>query len=267
MSDSSVDLNLLYKTALAGIHRAYVFMRFGVQGVSVIDFEDTALPGRNQILIVPEPIPQDMLNGYLTQFRAWVIGNGLRELVETYCQFLDEVYAHGLTALSSPDFPRLQKTFEQASLREKVRRLREEMNIEGGCSHHFENFSAARNALTHGAGTVRRRDYTDGDALAITWQGIEAYFLGDDGNRYRVGDEPQGMQLREPIESIIVDRERRWKLGQRVILSATDLVEICFMTNYDSINILNALREFGLRHNVRMTAATIVRGGDQDDES
>ena len=151
---AAIDLNVLYRTALSGIHRAYVFMRFGARGVSVGDFDDTRLPGRNQLLIVPEPMPQDMLDGYLSQFRAWVVGNGLRELIETYCQFLDEVYGHALAVVSPPDHDRLLRTFEQVSLREKVRRLREEMGIDGGFSKHFESLAAARNALTHGAGTV-----------------------------------------------------------------------------------------------------------------
>lgn len=50
MSDAPIDLELLYRVALASIHRACVFIRFGVQGVAVGDFEDTRLPGRNQIL-------------------------------------------------------------------------------------------------------------------------------------------------------------------------------------------------------------------------
>jgi hypothetical protein len=236
-------------------------MRFGVQGVSVGDFEDTRLPGRNQLLIVPEPMPQDMLDGYLSQFRAWVVGNGLRELVETYCQFLDEVYGHGLTIQSPPDHDRLLRTFEQASLREKVRRLREEMGIDGGFSQHFESLTAARNALTHGAGTVRVRDCTDGNELVITWRGLEVYFTGDDGVRYRVGDEPPETQLREPLESVTVDREKRWACGAKVELSAHDLAEISFMAIHEAIDVLDALRAFGLQHGVTMKPAAIVRGG------
>jgi hypothetical protein len=82
---ATLDLNhLLYRTALAGIQRAYVFMRFGVQGVSVVDFDDTELPGRLQIGIVPEPMPKQrsrIIKDYVEQFRPWIVGNGLRELV------------------------------------------------------------------------------------------------------------------------------------------------------------------------------------------
>lgn len=261
MNDEPIDLDLLYRTALAGIHRAYVFMRFGVQGVSVGDFDDTRLPGRKDLLIVPEPMPQDMLDNYLARFRAWVVGNGLRELIETYCHFLDEVYGHGLAILSPPDHDRLLRTFEQASLREKVRRLREEMSIDGGFSQHFESLTAARNALTHGAGTVRVRDCTEGNELVITWRGLEVFFTGEDGVRYRIGDEPTEIQLREPLESVTVDREKRWKCGEKVELSAYDLVEISFMANHEAIDVLDALQEFGLRRSVIMKAATIVRGG------
>jgi hypothetical protein len=255
-----IDLNLLYQSALTGIQRAHVFMRFGAQGVSVCDFDGTRLPGRKDLSIVPEPMPQEVLDSYLAQFRAWVVGMGLRELVETYCQFLDEVYGHGLAILSPPDHERLQRTFEQASLREKVRRLRQEMGIDGGFSEHFETLTAARNALTHGTGTVRARDCTDGNELVITWRGLEVYFTGEDGVRYRVGGEPREMQLREPLETITVDRQRRWARGEKVELSAYDLAEITFMANHEAMDVLDSLREFGLRHGVITNAAIMIRG-------
>lgn len=71
MTNEPIDLDHLYRAALVGIHRAYIFMRFGAQGVHVSNFEDTELPGRNQLLIVPEPMPKEMLQDYLIQFRAW----------------------------------------------------------------------------------------------------------------------------------------------------------------------------------------------------
>jgi hypothetical protein len=257
----AIDLNLLYRTALAGIHRAYVFMRLGVQGLSIFDFEGTELPGRHHIEIVPEPMPPELLESYVDQFRAWVVGNGLRELIETYCRFLDEVYGHGLEVLAPADHDERQRAFEEASLREKTRLLWAEMDIEGPFATHIESFSAARTALTHGAGTVRRDDCTDGDELAVTWRAEEVFCYGTNGERYRVLDAPPDLELREPIDRVTVDRERRWTLGQKVQLPPRDLAEICLMANLEAIAVLDALREFGERHGVTMKAAEIVRGG------
>lgn len=239
-------------------------MRFGVRGVSPRDFEETELPGRVQIAIVPEPMPEKVLNDYVVQFRAWIVGNGLRELVETYSKFLDQVYGHGLEILSSMDLDRRQRSFEQASLRDKVHRLRAEMGIDGGFSQHLESLTAARNALTHGTGTVRRRDCTDGDELVMTWRGIENFFTDGDGVRHRIGDEPSEVRLREPLEVVTVDRERRRKLGQRVELTAFDLTEICYMANHDSIDVLERLRAFGASRGINMMPAKMVRGGYTD---
>jgi len=242
-------------------------MRFGVRGVSVGDFEETELPGRLQISVVPEPMPEKMLNDYVAQFRAWIVGNGLRELVETYSQFLDQVYAHGLEVLSPTDLDRRQHTFEQVSLRDKIQRLRAEMGIDGGFSQHLESLTIARNALTHGTGRVRPRDCTDGGELVITWRGIECFFTDDDGVRHRIGDEPPEVRLRDPLESVTVDRQRRWKLGQRVELTAFDLTEICYMANHDSIDVLEGLRAFGASRSVNMVPAKMIRGGSDDTET
>jgi hypothetical protein len=263
-SNEAIDLNVLYRAALAGIHRAYVFMRFGTQGISVYDFEDTRLPGRNELLIVPEPMGREMLEDYLAQFQSWVVGNGLRELIETHCHFLDQVYGHALAVAKSPDQDRLLRTFEQASLREKLRRLRDEMGIDAGFSEHLESLTPARNALTHGSGVVRARDCSDGRTLVIRWRGLDVFFTGDDGVRYRIGDEPKDMELREPLEGVTVERERSWAQGARIELSAHDLAEITFMANHEAIEVLDSLRSFAERHGVTMKRAMIIRGGEPE---
>jgi hypothetical protein len=261
MNEPVVDLNLLYQSALKGIHRAYMFMCFGSLGIRDGDFLFAELRGKLKIQIVPEPMPPNKLSHYAEQFRAWVIGNGLRELVEIFSQFLDEVYVHALQTTTLSDQGNRQKTFENAALRTKIRRLRQEMNIEGTYAQHFESLVAVRNALTHGVGVVRLRDCTLADELAVSWRGVEAYFVAANGVRYRIGDHPFGVELREPLETVFLNREKRWKLGERVELTSGELTEICFMANHEAIDILQSLREFGLRHNVTMKAATIIRGG------
>lgn len=256
-----IDLNRVYTEALAGIHRAYIFMRFGSYGLSISDFEDTELPGKMQILVVPEPMSEVALKDYTAQFKAWVVGNGLRELVETFSQFLDEIYLIGMGIAFPHDRIRRMKLFHEASLRSKVQRLRDELQIEGIFARHFESFTAARNALTHGIGIVRQRDCTEGDELVITWRGIENYFVAEDGVRYRIGDEPSGVHLREPIEIVRPDREKRWKVGERVQLSAYELTEICFMANYEAVDVTDSLRDFAKRHGTVLEAVEIVRGG------
>jgi len=91
--------------------------------------------------------------------------------------------------------------------------------------------------------------------------GLEVYSTGEDGAKYRVGDEPAEVQLRKPLESVIVDREKRWACGEKVELSAYDLAETSFMANHEAIDVLDALQEFGLRYGVTMKPAAIIRGG------
>lgn len=258
---AGIDLNRVYREALTGIHRAYVFMRFGNRGLSIAGFEETAFPGNMQILVVPEPMSEAVLNDYIGQFKAWIVGNGLRELVETFSHFLDEIYRIGLDLTTPDDGAKRLKGFQEASLRSKVQRLRDEFQIEGVFARHFESFTAARNALTHGSGMVRQRDCADNGELAITWRGIENSFVADDGTRYRIGDEPKGTPLREPIELERPIRERRWRVGEKVELSARDLTEICFMANYEAVDVTDALREFAQKHGTILEAVEIIRGG------
>jgi hypothetical protein len=256
-----IDLTPLYQSILNDIYRAYIFMRFGSTKPHIHDFRDTDLPGKQQILIVPEPVSAEQLGDYIAQFRAWTIGNGLRELVESYGNFLDAVYQQAVCLKPLPSDE--VKSFHQLALRGKIQRLRDTFGIDGGFSKQFESFSAVRNTLAHGVGIVRPRDCLDGQPLLIlNWRGIDVYFQDDQGNRYKIGEEPDGTKLREPLDTITVDRQKSWKIGERVDLTPFELSEICYMAKHDALEVLQSLAEFAAQYGVEMIVPEYVLGGE-----
>jgi hypothetical protein len=230
-------------------------------------FEETELRGSLEILVVPEPMPEDVLKNYNEQYVSWILGNGLRDLVEAFAHFLDQIYAAGLTLAPSADQAKRMKKFEQVSLGAKVKTLKDEFQIEGMYACHFESFVFARNALAHGAGIVRQKHCTDGDALVITWLGLDPSLLASDGNRYEANKLPAGVQFVEPLRHERPVRERRWKVGERVRLTATDLAEITYMASHEAIDVCDALCEFALKQGIRLKQVTIIRGGSDDPTS
>ncbi len=235
-SQRAIDLDSIYKEVLAEVHRAFVFMRFGHRGVSLSQFDETLLPGNLQIVVVPEPMPESVLNDYNEQYIAWILGNGLRDLVEAFA----------------------------SSLRSKVKILRDEFQIEGIYARHFESFVMARNALAHGSGIVRRKHCNDGADLVITWLGIDPKFLASDGNRYEANKLPDGTHFIEPMQVERPVRERRWKVGERVRLTPTDLAEITYMASHEAVDVCDALCEFAQKRGIKLKQVTIIRGGSAE---
>jgi len=229
-----------------------------------MDFEETELKGNLQILVVPEPMAPEVLKEYQQQYVSWILGNGLRDLVEAFARFLDNIYEVGLTLSPSADQQKRLRFFEAQTLRPKVKILRDEFQIEGMYARHFESFVAARNSLAHGAGVVRRRDCTVGDELVITWDGLDSALVANDGNRYEPNELPEGLQFlpTSPIKRL--PREKRWKIGERVQLGAKDLAEITFMASHEAVDVCDALCEYALKQGIRIKQVTIIRGGSDE---
>jgi hypothetical protein len=260
-----IDLDSIYGEVLAEIHRAFVFMRFGHRRPDVTYFEETELRGNLQILVVPEPMRPEVLKDYTQQYVSWILGNGLRDLVEAFAHFLDQIYEAGLNLAPSADQQKRLRFFETQTLRPKVKMLRDEFQIEGMYARHFESFVAARNSLAHGAGVVRPRDCNDGSELVITWNGVDSTLPATDGNRYEPNTPlPEGVEFLQTSPIKWVSREKRWNVGERIQLNAMDLAEITFMANYEAVDVCDALCEFALKQGIRLKQVTIIRGGSDN---
>lgn len=229
-----------------------------------MDFGETELRGSLQILVVPEPMPKTVLAEYNEQYISWILGNGLRDLVEAFALFLDQIYDAGLSLAPSLDRDKRLKNFEAKSLRAKVKILKNEFEIEGMYARHFESFVFARNSLAHGAGVVRQRHCNDGNELAITWLGIDPHLLASDGNRYEPNKLPKGVHFLEPLRHERPVRERRWKVDERVRLTPMDVAEITYMAAHEAVDVCDALCEFAQKQGIALKQVTIIRGGSDE---
>lgn len=260
-----IDLDSIYREVLAEVHRAFVFMRFGHRSPGVMSFDETELPGRFQIYVVPEPMSPEVIKDYEQQYVSWILGNGLRDLVEAFANFLNRIYEAGLKLVPTADYQKRLRLFESQTLRPKVQTLRDQFQIEGMYARHFESFVNARNSLAHGAGVVRNRDCNDGNELVISWRGVDPAIPATDGNYYDIAAAlPDGVELLKTWPTKWLAREKRWKIGERIRLTPLDLSEITFMAAHEAVDVCDALCEFALKHGIRLKQVTVIRGGSDD---
>src|SRR5437867_1963433 len=96
----NVDLRNVLEIALLGVRRAGMFIGLGVNAAENPAIMDYQIHGFKEIHLLPDNLPQPAIEASKRDFRQWIIGNGLTELLHHYSLFLDELYAIGLFAKS-----------------------------------------------------------------------------------------------------------------------------------------------------------------------
>jgi hypothetical protein len=96
----NIDLRKVLEVALLGVRRAGMFIGLGVNAAENPAIIDYQIHGFKEIHLLPVDLPLPAIEASKSDFRQWVIGNGLTELLHHYSLFLDESYAVGLVAKS-----------------------------------------------------------------------------------------------------------------------------------------------------------------------
>src|SRR5205085_9451567 len=91
MSRIHINFPAIQEIAAKGVRRTAVFMGLGLNAVADPDFKQYELTDITSIQIVPPSADENTLFHYKEQFSLWIVTCGLRELMETFALFLDEV--------------------------------------------------------------------------------------------------------------------------------------------------------------------------------
>jgi hypothetical protein len=166
----------------------------------------------------------------------WVIGNALRELDQHFSLFLDSAWTtlawsklHATTVSSTSTVEQISDVTNVAKKFSKVMR---ELGDAKSDTSLLWSLSNARNCLTHNVGVVAPRYARSNGALAIRWLGLEARI--EQGEQHVVVPTVIDLlQAPDPSKDaqlvvVVVEREKRFAVGQRIELIAGDLHEICF---------------------------------------
>lgn len=259
-----VDLDRLKDVSLKGVRRTAVFIGLGLNAASKSDFNDYELwklspkdaDGRHEGLtfgLVPDNAPPETIQHYKEEFGAWVINNGLRELVEHFALFLDEVHAHCLLfhkAMKVDVFPKheaLQEEFRhKPGLGWKIRMLKERFGVSLQNGNLLGTLYEARNCLTHRLGVViEARDCGDDGIFHLKWVGIDAVVRMDSGREQPI-EELIGVPLEEHGTVCIRFSERTlsFRPGEVIRLQARQLAEMCFFVIQATNGVMTSLIEF-----------------------
>ena len=238
MANITIDYDKIYKTAKLGVNRAAIFMGLGINAASDPNFNNYRLTDVTAIKLIPENVDSKQLKEFKEEFSSWIVGCGLRELIETFSVFLDLIYDASLHVLiykgelTQQEAIKFYNNFISKGLREKFNILESQFGIKYQHSDYLITINQARNCLTHRRGIVGEKDYNKNSNLTIKWLGIDFIIKPPSGN---IKTHDVSIPLSEPIfiekDTLTyfkyVERSLTFEKGKIIKIPPRSLAEIC----------------------------------------
>jgi hypothetical protein len=243
-----INLNAIIDQLNVGVRRATCFVTLGSQPIQG-EFPLHALMGpRSHLQIFPAPPSAEEQALIQSEYIAWITGSALKEL-DTYLHlYLDGVWLGLQYAARGPVVPldfMPERIDRETNSAVKWRRVLETLGDQNPDVSHYRNLSNARNVLTHQAGLVTPEKAHHDGMLKVSWMAFRTRFVGDDGTEYQ-WDEDTGAVLAEVptrLQSVFEENERFFAVGERVVLTAFEVAQICLFIQLSGGELFNRMVE------------------------
>jgi hypothetical protein len=272
-----IDLDAIKDRGNLGVRRAALFMGLGLHAAHREDFTDyelNKLPVKDEqygipVDIVPSNAPPKVVAKFKVEFADWITACGLRELLEHYALAADQVNTIGALVLFSQkkitalEGNRIQQKFIKIpGLGKKLERLAHDYSIGPKHPEHIASLYRLRNCLAHGGGIVSPLYTNSGDQLVCKWLAMEVFAQDASGKEF-VGRQMYGKYFPDGGEILgrTVDREKRFRAGEKVKLTQQDLWEICdFFARVCVPTLLDSTLAYCEKNGVKITRVPEQKG-------
>jgi len=231
-----IDNDKLREIAKLGVRRAAAFLGVGLPVTENYIPASLALAQDSMWRFFAEPLPEQLGREAVREFRSWLVGNALRELDSHFSRFLDETWAmlawsklHGTIVSSAHTVKQISNETNAAK---KLGMLMRELGDAEPDTSMLWSMSNARNCLTHNLGVVAPRHANSDGALLIRWSAFETRIQQGDQHIVVPPVIIGGLQAPDPSQEadlvmVIVEREKRFAVGEKIELKPGELHEIC----------------------------------------
>lgn len=262
-TNSHINFVAIKEIADRAIRRTAVFVALGLNSAKRCSEYDLELEDVRHLALLPEDPNEEVASICTEEFATWIITCGLRELLETFGTFLDEIdWACNEMRLhysgnAEKTRPISLEGFQYKGLAEKLGMLDEMYSVKSDRREMLISINRVRHCLTHRRGIVGFEDCQKNSELEVCWLGIE--FFAETPSGVRI---PTPTPLKEdpyPYEEVGTlkwgrcERTASFQLGNRVKLSARDLGEICSFFGLVSEQILHTAIDYGKRIGVKFS--------------
>jgi len=251
--DVHIDLDKVLEIAHLGARRASIFLGLGVNAARNPEMRDCHLPVLFKMSPVPEHLDDAAIRHCKEEFEAWIVGNGLRELIETFSVYLDRIFevciiASGTGPIDNAQVVAAVRPFAGKSVSDKLSQLQAAYGIATSHSGMFPGLKNARNCLSHRLGIVGDQDVNLGDELIISWLGFNVTGLLPDGREEHIPPGHEGpFSFSEAARVRIgqAQRERRFRKAEMLRLLTWELGEIVWAVTQAASEIRSSMLGWG----------------------
>ncbi len=264
----NIDYNSILEIALKGIRRAYVFLGFGYNAAEDPNVKNYSLTDVSIIQIGLGQVDDIAMSEFKRSFLIWITGNGLREIIESFNNYLDKIFDASLAIAVSKGVYTVSKAksmyqrFERYGLKKKLNILKQEFEISAKNPDELQSINLARNALTHNRGIVTSNHCNEESHLVIRWNGVDILFPDKHGKDIIITS-----PIKEPIESAggtlrirKAKRELRFPVGKVIKIPPKDLAERGFFFIVEAKEIFNSSLDYPKRMGIPVKGSKQVPG-------
>ena len=261
MTSVTINYDLILDTALRGVRRAAVFMGLGLNVAIDPNFRDYELTNIAAIQLVPPNADERTIAHYKENFALWITANGLRELIEAFSVFLDQVYdasqhiAVNKGHRTPDDALKHYKKFTEKGVKDKLERLVADFVISTSHPTHIGTIYMARNCLTHRLGRVDLRDCNEDSVLVVKWIGLDMIATTKDGKSMMLDlplKEPLHFEEEASISPKFVEHEQRFHLGSVIHIPPKHLAEICWFIAEEAKSIIRSALDYAAKMGIEV---------------
>jgi hypothetical protein len=240
-----IDFGVLAEIGRRGVRRAAAFLGMAHKAWTDEKIDSVRLDAPFVIQLLPDPMPKELADDVRTNFRIWVIGAAITELVQWLGRFAEKYYEIALfvqyhqKTVPPEAINRARKCVTDTNLHSKLER-NVALGFRPPLLDFTESWTRARNTLAHNHGVVRERDFSpETDALTVNWRQFE---FSIDGQKIEniIGHyvEKGGV-----LGFTFVDGSKQFKLGEQIEFTEHELLKICLTAFFQIDASINELKK------------------------
>lgn len=233
-----VNLDAIVEVLRKGVRRADIFMGIGLNAATHEPpiSHVLATEGFKHINLVKEELSPEEQAHVALEFGKWVRASGLRELIEAFSIFCDQLYValFVMQRVKSSEQTKLlpPQQFERRGIADKLDILSDLIQVSDGDKRVVRSLNQARNCYAHRQGRIGEFDLdAESKAMVLVWNAFQVEAKEPNGNIV-TEDELIGYMFKEGamMQLRVIERERSFPLNSELVLDRQDLKEICLST-------------------------------------
>lgn len=238
MEKLTININLsdIKNTAIKGVRRTAVFLGLGINASNDNRLVNYELADISPIHLIPSGLPEDTIDHFKSEFGKWIVCCGMRELIEWFALFLDQLHHACLlmklhaNEVSQDDVSTWHRAYHYKGIEDKIKVLNTRLGFDVSEIIDVSTIQVLRNCLAHRAGTVSRQDLNDENKMTLKWLGFSVYVKEPDGNSIDLLlPIIDAVELKKGGDVLmgIVEKEKSFDLGEVIHLDPKELLELC----------------------------------------